>query len=64
MEDVRSMVQCDKLVKSFNIEEVKQAVCDYDGYKSPWPDVINFGFIKDFLVKLKDDFMLFLSKFH
>lgn len=37
---------------------------DYDSYRSPWPDGINFGFIKDFLLKLKDDFMLFLSKLY
>jgi hypothetical protein len=37
------------LIKPFSLEEVKSVVWDCDSYKSPGPDGINFGFIKDFL---------------
>jgi len=47
------------LVKPFSLKEVKHAVWDYDKFKSPESDKINFGFIKDFLVELKDDLMQF-----
>ncbi|XP_045791512.1 uncharacterized protein LOC123886222 [Trifolium pratense] len=36
------------LTKPFSENEVKLAVWDCDSYKSPGPDGINFGFIKDF----------------
>ncbi|MCI43635.1 endonuclease/exonuclease/phosphatase family protein, partial [Trifolium medium] len=36
------------LIKPFSLVEVKAAVWDCDSYKSPGPDDINFGFIKDF----------------
>jgi hypothetical protein len=48
----------------FSLEEVKQAVWDCESFKSPGPDGINFGFIKEFWQELKDDFMKFLSDFH
>jgi hypothetical protein len=44
------------LVRPFTVEEVKQAVWDCDSFKSPGPDGINVGFIKDFWHELKDDF--------
>ncbi|XP_045831124.1 uncharacterized protein LOC123922453 [Trifolium pratense] len=44
--------------------EVKSAVWDCDSYKSPGPDGINFGFIKDFWAELRGDIMRFLSDFH
>ena len=59
-----SYSQAGNLVRPFTLEEVKQAVWDCDSYKSPGPDGINFGFIKDFLHELKDDFMRFLTEFH
>ncbi|PNY03932.1 cysteine-rich receptor-like protein kinase [Trifolium pratense] len=34
------------LIKPFTEAEVKSAVWDYDSYKSPGPDGINFGFLK------------------
>jgi len=37
---------------------------DYDSYKSRGPDGINFGFIKDFWLDMKDDIMRFISEFH
>jgi len=40
------------------------AVWDCDCYKSMGPNGINFSFIKEFLIELKDDIMLFISKFH
>ncbi|GAU40603.1 hypothetical protein TSUD_28090 [Trifolium subterraneum] len=52
------------LTKPFSIEEVKTTVCDCDSYKSPGPDGINFGFIKDFWPELKDDNMRFIAEFH
>lgn len=52
------------LTKPFNIEEVKKAVWDCDGSKSPGPDGISFDFIKKFWDILKEDFMRFLSEFH
>ncbi|PNX63424.1 cysteine-rich receptor-like protein kinase, partial [Trifolium pratense] len=44
--------------------EVKSAVWDCDSFKSPGPDGINFGFIKDFWAELRGDIMRFLSEFH
>ncbi|MCI60355.1 cysteine-rich receptor-like protein kinase, partial [Trifolium medium] len=45
------------LTKSFSLAEVKAAVWDCDSYKSPGPDGINFGFIKDFWAELQGDVM-------
>jgi hypothetical protein len=39
-------------------------VLDCDSFKSSEPYGINFGFIKDFWVDFKDDFMRFMSEFH
>lgn len=52
------------LIKPFSVDEVKAVVWDYDSFKSPSPDYINFGFIKDFWVELKDDIMRFIREFH
>jgi hypothetical protein len=52
------------LVWPFSMEEVKLVVWDCDNYKSPGPDGITFGFVKDFWSELKDDFMRFLTEFH
>jgi len=59
-----SYSQAGSLVRPFTLEEVKQAIWDCDNFKSPGPDGINFGFIKDFWPELKDDFMRFLMEFH
>jgi len=45
-------------------EEVKAAVWDCDSFKSPGPDGIHLGFIKDFWLDLKLDIMRFISDFH
>jgi len=52
------------LVKPFSVDEVKEAIWDCDRFKSPGPDGVNFGFIKDFWLDLKDDVMRFVSEFH
>ncbi|MCH79622.1 cysteine-rich receptor-like protein kinase, partial [Trifolium medium] len=52
------------LIKLFLMEEVKAAVWDCDSYKSPGPDGINFGSIKDFWDLVKGDVMRFILEFH
>lgn len=37
---------------------------DCDNYKSPGPDGVNFGFVKEFWYDLKEDVMRFLTEFH
>jgi len=59
-----SYAQSGNLIRPFLVEEVKQTIWDCESFKSPGPDGINFGFIKDFLNELKDDFMKFLLDFH
>jgi hypothetical protein len=49
------------LVKPFTVEEVHAAVWDCDSYKSPGPDGINFGSLKEFWPELKDDIMRFIT---
>jgi len=36
------------LIKPFSLEEVKAAVWDCNSFKSPGPDGVNFGFLKEF----------------
>jgi len=43
---------------------VKLAVWDCDSDKSPGPDSVNFGFIKEFWNLLKDDLLRFMLEFH
>ena len=52
------------LLHPFTIEEVKAAVWDCDSYKSPGPDGINFGFIKDFWSEISGDVLRFIGDFH
>jgi hypothetical protein len=52
------------LIKLFSEDEVRTAVWDCDNYKSPGPDGVNFGFIKEFWDVIKGDVMRFLSDFH
>ncbi|GAU40913.1 hypothetical protein TSUD_297190 [Trifolium subterraneum] len=47
-----------------SVAEVKAVVWDCDSYKSPGPDRINFGFIKDFWDVLQGDVMRFILEFH
>jgi hypothetical protein len=59
-----SMAEGGGLIKPFSMDEVKKAVWDCDSFKIPGPYGVNFGFIKDFWVDLKDDAMRFVSEFH
>jgi len=52
------------LIKPFYETEVKAAIWDCESFKSPGPDGVNFGFIKDFWEQLKGDVMHFISDFH
>jgi len=59
-----SGVEAGALTKPFSQVEVKQTIWDCDSFKSPGPDDISFGFIKEFWDLVKDDFMRFLMEFH
>jgi hypothetical protein len=59
-----SYMEGGSLVKPFSVEEVKAALWDCDSYKSPGPDGINFGFLKEFWLELRDDIMRFITEFH
>ncbi|GAU32654.1 hypothetical protein TSUD_219040 [Trifolium subterraneum] len=52
------------LVKPFRQDEVKAAVWDCESNKSPGPDGINFGFIKDFWPEMQGEVMRFIMEFH
>lgn len=52
------------IIRPFTLDEVKQAIWDCDRYKSPGPDGINFGFLKQFWNVLNDDFWRFVTDFH
>ena len=59
-----SVVEGVHLTCLFNVEEVKAAVWDCNSFKSPGPDGVHLGLIKDFRPDLKIDIMRFVSKFH
>jgi len=59
-----SRADMSNLTKPFLVEEIKVAVWDYDSFKSPGPDGINFGFNKNFWIEMKDDIVRFLTEFH
>jgi hypothetical protein len=59
-----SLAEGGTLTKPFSLEEVKQAVWDCDSYKSPGPDGVSFGFVKECWNLLKDDLFRFLVEFH
>jgi len=52
------------LILPFSEAEVKAAVWDCESFKSPGPDGVNFGFIKDFWEDIKGDVMQCISEFH
>ncbi|MCH80227.1 cysteine-rich receptor-like protein kinase [Trifolium medium] len=52
------------LVEKFTEEEIKQAVWDCENMKSPGPDGVSFGFIKDFWEDVKGDIFRFMTEFH
>ncbi|GAU26497.1 hypothetical protein TSUD_361300 [Trifolium subterraneum] len=57
-------LESSSLIVPFSVVEVKAAVWNCDSYKSPGPDGINFGFIKDFWGELQGDVMRFKREFH
>ncbi|GAU20182.1 hypothetical protein TSUD_352460 [Trifolium subterraneum] len=59
-----SWVEGGSLVKPFSVDEVKAAIWDCDSYKSPEPDGINFGFLKEFWAEMQVDIMRFITEFH
>lgn len=59
-----SFIEGGTLTKPFSMEEVKQVIWDCDSYKSPGPDGVSFGFIKEFWNLLKDDLLRFMVEFH
>jgi len=59
-----SLSEVGSLIRPFTQEEVKQAIWDCDIYKSPGPDGVSFGFLKQFWSILKGDFMRFVTEFH
>jgi hypothetical protein len=54
----------DEMVQEFSEEEVRQAVLDCESSKSPGPDGVNFGFVKEFWDDIKADFMRVMNEFH
>ena len=54
----------ESLVSRFNELEIKSAVWDCGGDKSPGPDGFNFNFIKHFWEILKPDIMRFMDEFY
>jgi hypothetical protein len=59
-----SGVEGSGLTRPFSESEVKAAVWDCDSFKSPGPDGVNFGFIKDFWEDMKGEVMRFITEFH
>ncbi|GAU23450.1 hypothetical protein TSUD_331480 [Trifolium subterraneum] len=57
-------LESSSLTKPFSEVEVKPIVWDCDNYKSPGPDGINFGFIKDFWPEIQKDVLRFVLEFH
>ncbi|PNX68616.1 cysteine-rich receptor-like protein kinase, partial [Trifolium pratense] len=53
------VAEVSSLIKPFSMDEIKTAVWDCDSYKSPGPDGINFGFVKDFWTDIQGDIMRF-----
>jgi len=52
---ILSRAEMSNLTKHFSMEEIKAAEWGCDSFKSLGPDGINFGFIKNFWIEMKDD---------
>ncbi|GAU48515.1 hypothetical protein TSUD_244350 [Trifolium subterraneum] len=50
--------------KAINMERPRVGNLHFKSYKSPGPDGVNFGFIKDFWAELRGDVMRFIAEFH
>lgn len=50
-----------ELVAPFQENEIRAVVWDCEGSKSPGPDGVNFGFIKEFWELVKTDFVPFFD---
>jgi len=59
-----SVMEMGNLTKPFSMDEIKSAVWDCDNFKSPGPDGINFGFVKNFWNEMKEDVVRFITEFH
>ncbi|GAU41823.1 hypothetical protein TSUD_299890 [Trifolium subterraneum] len=59
-----NQMESSSLITPFSEAEVKSAVWDCDSFKSPGPDGVNYGFIKDFWAEIRGDVMRFVSEFH
>lgn len=53
-----------KLVAPFSMEEIQKAVWECDSDKSPGPDGMNFGFVKQFWEVMQVDFLNCFAHFH
>ncbi|XP_058746287.1 uncharacterized protein LOC131619177 [Vicia villosa] len=53
----------DRLVQEFSEDKIRRAVWECESSKSPGPDGVNFGFIKDFWETVKGDFFRVLAEF-
>jgi hypothetical protein len=51
-------------VATFEDEEIRRAVWDYDNFKSSGSNGVNFGFIKEFWHDLKANFIFFFHEVH
>lgn len=58
------MTESGNIIRPFTLEEVKQAIWDCDSYKSPGPNGVSFGFLKQFWNVVKDDFLRFEMELH
>ncbi|KAF1888412.1 hypothetical protein Lal_00011182 [Lupinus albus] len=52
------------LTPDFNVDEIKCAIWDYEGGKSPSPCGYNFKFLKSFWNLLKYDITAMVNDFH
>jgi hypothetical protein len=52
------------MVREFSEEEVQKVVWECESTKSPGPDGVNFGFVKEFWEDIKDDFIRVMREFH
>jgi hypothetical protein len=53
-----------ELIKCFFEDEIRKAVWECESEKSPGPDGVSFGLVKEFWEELKEDFIRFLLEFH